>query len=77
MRGLERCHWLERILQRIVDGDGEEGDLSLMESLYKNIEGRTICALADAAVWPLRSILKKFRGEFLAKMAPAPAPAGA
>jgi len=73
----EGCHWLERILQRIVDGDGEEGDLSLMESLYKNIEGRTICALADAAVWPLRSILKKFRGEFLAKMAPAPAPAGA
>ena len=35
-----------------------------MESLYRNIEGRTICALADAAVWPLRSILKKFRGEF-------------
>jgi len=73
----EGCHWLEKILQRIVDGDGQEGDLALMESLYKNIEGRTICALADAAVWPLRSILRKFRGEFLAKMAPAPAAAGA
>ncbi len=73
----EGCHWLEKILQRIVDGDGQEGDLALMESLYRNIEGRTICALADAAVWPLRSILKKFRGEFLAKMAPAPAATGA
>jgi len=49
-------------------------DLDLMEGLYKNIEGRTICALADAAVWPLRSILRKFRAEFLAKMEPAPAP---
>ena len=70
----EGCHWLEKILQRIADGEGQPSDLDLMESLYKNIEGRTICALADAAVWPLRSILKKFRGEFLAKMTLAPVP---
>ena len=73
----EGCHWLEKILQRIVDGDGQESDLTLMENLYKNIEGRTICALADAAVWPLRSILKKFRHEFTAKMSKAPTVAGA
>jgi NADH-quinone oxidoreductase subunit F len=69
----EGCHWLEKILQRIVDGDGQESDLTLMENLYRNIEGRTICALADAAVWPLRSILKKFRPEFTAKMTVPPA----
>ena len=73
----EGCHWLEKILQRIFDGDGQESDLTLMENLYKNIEGRTICALADAAVWPLRSILKKFRHEFTAKMSKAPAVVGA
>ena len=73
----EGCHWLEKILQRIFDGDGQESDLTLMENLYKNIEGRTICALADAAVWPLRSILKKFRPEFTAKMSKAPSVVGA
>ncbi len=45
--------------------------------MFPNIEGRTICALAEAAVWPVRSIVRKFRHEFLAKMpghedAPAP-----
>ena len=69
----EGCHWLEKILERIAAGEGQESDLDLMESLYKNIEGRTICALADAAVWPLRSILRKFRGEFLSKMRSVPA----
>ena len=42
--------------------------LWVLEDLFVNIEGRTICALADAAVWPLRSIIRKFRHEFLAKM---------
>src|SRR5436190_5966282 len=73
----EGCHWLEKILARIAAGQGQPSDLDLMERLYPSIEGRTICALADAAVWPLRSILKKFRGEFLAKMSPAPAAVGA
>ena len=68
----EGCHWLEKILERIAAGEGQPSDLDLMERLYGNIEGRTICALADAAVWPLRSILKKFRGEFLAKMSAPP-----
>jgi NADH-quinone oxidoreductase subunit F len=70
----EGCHWLEKILERILHGEGVPADLDLMESLYTGIEGRTICALADAAVWPLRSILRKFKDEFLAKMPPVPGP---
>jgi NADH-quinone oxidoreductase subunit F len=70
----EGCHWLEKILERILHGEGTPADLDLMESLYTGIEGRTICALADAAVWPLRSILRKFRQEFLARMTAAPGP---
>jgi NADH-quinone oxidoreductase subunit F len=70
----EGCHWLEKILERILEGHGTPADLDLMESLYGGIEGRTICALADAAVWPLRSILRKFRSEFTAKMAATPGP---
>ncbi len=73
----EGCHWLEKIYRRINAGKGTEADLDLLEHLFPQIEGRTICALADAAVWPLRSILKKFRHEFEAKLATAPAAAGA
>jgi len=64
----EGCHWMEKIFNRIQAGEGTPADLDLLERLFVNIEGRTICALADAAVWPLRSILRKFRHEFLAKM---------
>jgi NADH-quinone oxidoreductase subunit F len=73
----EGCHWMEKVLRRIAEGDGRPADLDLLETMFKSIEGRTICALADAAVWPVRSIVRKFRGEFLAKMAPAPSPAAA
>jgi NADH-quinone oxidoreductase subunit F len=76
----EGCHWMEKIYHKILEGRGETRDLELLASLFPNIEGRTICALADAAVWPLRSILVKFRGEFEAKIAAAQravaAPAG-
>ena len=70
----EGCHWLEKVLERVLHGEGTPADLDLMETLYTGIEGRTICALADAAVWPLRSILRKFKGEFLAKMTLPPGP---
>jgi NADH-quinone oxidoreductase subunit F len=73
----EGCHWMEKVLKRIAAGDGQPADLDLLETMFKGIEGRTICALADAAVWPVRSIVRKFRGDFLARMAPAPAAAGA
>jgi NADH-quinone oxidoreductase subunit F len=64
----EGCHWMEKIFAKIKSGEGTPADVDLLENLFVNIEGRTICALADAAVWPLRSIVRKFRHEFLAKM---------
>jgi NADH-quinone oxidoreductase subunit F len=67
----EGCHWLEKIFHRFDAGEGTCADLDLLENLFRQIEGRTICALADAAVWPLRSIVRKFRHEFVAKMSPA------
>jgi NADH-quinone oxidoreductase subunit F len=70
----EGCHWMEKIYRKINEGRGEAADLALLEGLFPNIEGRTICALADAAVWPLRSILRKFRGEFEAKIRAAAEP---
>ncbi|MEZ6006779.1 MAG: NADH-quinone oxidoreductase subunit NuoF [Planctomycetota bacterium] len=66
----EGCHWMEKIFHRFDAGQGTRSDLDLLENLFRQIEGRTICALADAAVWPLRSIVRKFRHEFVAKMSP-------
>ncbi|MDK2124804.1 NADH-quinone oxidoreductase subunit NuoF [Parachitinimonas caeni] len=61
----EGTGWLYRIVDRIERGEGSLGDLDLLESLGKNIAGRTICALGDAAVMPVQGMLKHFRDEFL------------
>ncbi len=75
----EGTPWLVKILARIMSGKGRTADLDLLFDLADNIEGRTVCALADGACWPLTSIVEKFRGEFLAKIKPAAAavPSGA
>ncbi len=53
-----------RLLVRIENGDGRQEDLDLLVDVADNIEGRTICALGDAAAWPVQSFLKHFRDEF-------------
>lgn len=60
----EGCGWMEKILKRIEKGDGTRQDLDLLLSVCDNIEGNTICALGDAAAWPVRGFVKKFRDEF-------------
>jgi NADH-quinone oxidoreductase subunit F len=60
----EGTGWLYRMLCRIVDGEGEMTDLDKLDDVASKIEGRTICALGDAAAMPVRSFVKKFRTEF-------------
>ncbi|MEW6581307.1 MAG: NADH-quinone oxidoreductase subunit NuoF [Actinomycetota bacterium] len=60
----EGTNWLERLLQRIVDGDGRMEDLDLLESLFGRMSGTTLCPLADGAVAPIRSALRLFRDDF-------------
>ncbi len=60
----EGCGWMEKILNRIVAGEGMIQDIDLLLSVANNIEGNTICALGDAAAWPVQSVIKKFREEF-------------
>ncbi len=60
----EGTGWLEKILKRIADGDGSHQDLDLLISVCENIEGNTICALGDAAAWPVKGFVRKFREEF-------------
>ena len=60
----EGSGWLYRIVHRIENGQGRVEDLALLESIGNNMAGRTICALADAAVFPVRSFTKHFLNEF-------------
>ncbi|MCP2041316.1 NADH-quinone oxidoreductase subunit F [Neisseria sp. HSC-16F19] len=60
----EGTGWLYRIVHRIANGKGRPEDLELLDSIGNNMAGRTICALADAAVFPVRSFTKHFRHEF-------------
>jgi len=60
----EGTGWLYRMLTRIVDGQGSEEDLDKLLSVANKIEGHTICALGDAAAWPVQSFLRHFRHEF-------------
>ena len=62
----EGCGWMERILQRMIDGQAQPQDVDLLKNIADNIEGRTSCALGDAAAWPVQSFVTKFRDEFLA-----------
>jgi NADH-quinone oxidoreductase subunit F len=60
----EGTGWLYRMLTRIVEGKGRPEDLDRLDEVAGKIEGRTICALGDAAAMPVRSFVKHFRHEF-------------
>lgn len=52
-----------KVLHRIMDGQGRMSDLDLLENVASNIEGNTICALGDAAAWPVKFTVQRFRKE--------------
>lgn len=62
----EGTGWLYRVIHRIRTGRGRAEDLDLLVDMANKIEGRTICALGDAAAWPVQSFMKHFRHEFAA-----------
>ncbi len=52
------------MLTRITEGKGKREDLDMLVDVANKIEGHTICALGDAAAWPVQSFMKHFRHEF-------------
>lgn len=60
----EGCKWMEDILERIEHGHGREQDLGLLLEIADNINGKTLCALGDAAAGPVNSFVRKFRADF-------------
>lgn len=64
----EGTGWFVKVLQKIDSGQGTMRDLDLLIDMCDNMEGRTVCALADAAAWPVRNTVTRFRSEFEAKI---------
>jgi NADH-quinone oxidoreductase subunit F len=64
----EGSAWVEKILRRIEDGRGTEEDLNTLMEVTSQMEGTTICVLSDSVAAPVQSSIKKFRGEYLARI---------
>ncbi|NOV96145.1 NADH-quinone oxidoreductase subunit NuoF [Isoptericola halotolerans] len=60
----EGTYWLKQILHRILDGEGQPGDIELLLDLCDNILGRSFCALGDGATSPITSSIQYFRHEY-------------
>ncbi|HEX6002380.1 MAG TPA: NADH-ubiquinone oxidoreductase-F iron-sulfur binding region domain-containing protein, partial [Burkholderiales bacterium] len=61
----EGTGWLYRVVDRIERGKGKAEDLQLLVDVADNIQGRTICALGDAAAMPVKAFIKHYRDEFM------------
>lgn len=57
----EGTGWLEDMLERFKIGNAEYAEIDMLYELTKQIEGHTICALGDAAAWPVQGLIKNFR----------------
>ena len=59
----EGTGWMWRVMKRLVKGDAEIHEIDDLLDVTKQIEGHTICALGDAAAWPIQGLVRHFRGD--------------
>ncbi len=59
----EGTGWMWRIMERLVKGDAELREIDMLLDITKQVEGHTICALGDAAAWPIQGLMRHFRPE--------------
>lgn len=64
----EGTGWMEKILKRIIAGNGSLNDLDLLITVANQIEGNTVCALGEAAAWPIKFTVERFRDYFEARV---------
>ena len=57
----EGTGWMRRMIDRLVRGDAESSDIDLLADVTTRVEGHTICALGDAAAWPIQGLIRHFR----------------
>lgn len=64
----EGTGWMWRVMERLVDGRAEKSEIDMLLDVSKRIEGHTICALGDAAAWPIQGLMRHFRDEVEARI---------
>ncbi len=65
----EGTGWMMRILDRMVEGRAEVEEIDMLDQVSRQIEGHTICALADGAAWPVQGLIRNFRPAIEARIA--------
>ncbi|MDP9413568.1 MAG: NADH-quinone oxidoreductase subunit NuoF [Pseudomonadota bacterium] len=59
----EGTGWMWRMMERLREGNADVGEIDLLWDVTKQVEGHTICALGDAAAWPIQGLIRHFRPE--------------
>jgi len=65
----EGTGWMYRVMKRLVVGDARVEEIDMLEEVTREIEGHTICALGDAAAWPIQGLIRHFRPELERRIA--------
>ncbi len=59
----EGTGWMWRVMKRLCTGEAEIAEIDMLEEVTRQVEGHTICALGDAAAWPIQGLIRHFRPE--------------
>lgn len=65
----EGTGWLYRMMERMIAGNAQPAEIDQLENISRRIEGHTICALGDAAAWPVQGLIRHFRPEMERRIA--------
>ena len=65
----EGTGWMWRMMERLVRGEAWVAEIDLLQEVTKQVEGHTICALGDAAAWPIQGLIRHFRPELERRIA--------
>jgi NADH-quinone oxidoreductase subunit F len=67
----EGTGWMWRVMERMVTGQADPSEIDMLEEVTRQVEGHTICALGDAAAWPIQGLIRSFRPELERRIAAA------
>jgi len=65
----EGTGWMYRVMERLRTGDADVAEIDMLQAVTKQVEGHTICALGDAAAWPIQGLIRHFRPELERRIA--------
>ncbi len=65
----EGTGWMMRVMNRMVQGRADPDEIDTLEQVTRQVEGHTICALGDAAAWPIQGLIRHFRPVMLERIA--------